>query len=123
LLFLHADTCFPENVLQLIQREIGINGQWGRYDIQLSGNHFMLKVTAQMMNWRSRLTEIATGDQVIFVKRLEFEKTGQYPEINLMEDIVLCKALKKIGPPICMKAKVISSGRGGCVTVFTKRFC
>ena len=71
----------------------------------------MLKVIAQMMNWRSRLTGIATGDQVIFVTRLAFEKAGQYPEINLMEDIAICKALKKISPPICLKAKVISSGR------------
>jgi len=111
LIFLHADTCLPENALQLIQKEISRNGQWGRFDIQLSGNHFMLIVIEQMMNWRSRLTGIATGDQVIFVTRPAFEQAGQYPEINLMEDIALCKALKKISPPICLKAKVISSGR------------
>ena len=111
LIFLHADTCLPKNALQIIQQEIGINGQWGRFDIQLSGNHFMLKVIAQMMNWRSRLTGIATGDQVIFVTRQAFEKAGQYPEINLMEDIALCKALKKVSPPICLTDKVISSGR------------
>ncbi len=70
LIFLHADTCLPENALQLIQQKISRNGQWGRFDIQLSGNPFMLKVIAQMMNWRSRLTGIATGDQVIFVTRL-----------------------------------------------------
>lgn len=111
LIFLHVDTCLPENALQLIQEKISRNGQWGRFDIQLSGNHFMLIVIAQMMNWRSRLTGIATGDQVIFVTRPAFEKAGQYPEINLMEDIAICKALKKISPPICLKAKVISSGR------------
>ena len=71
----------------------------------------MLKVIAQIMNWRSRLTRIATGDQVIFVTRQAFEKVGGYPEISLMEDIALCKALNKISPPICLKAKVLSSGR------------
>lgn len=111
LIFLHVDTCLPENALQLIQQEISSARQWGRFDIQLSGKHFMLKAIAQMMNWRSRLTGIATGDQVIFVTRLAFEKAGQYPEINLMEDIAICKALKKISPPICLKHKVISSGR------------
>jgi len=111
LIFLHADTSLPENALQLIQQKISSARQWGRFDIQLSGNHFMLKVIARMMNWRSRLTGIATGDQVIFVTRQAFEKAGHYPEINLMEDIALCKALKEISPPICLKAKVISSGR------------
>jgi len=111
LIFLHADTSLPENALQLIQQKINRTRQWGRFDIQLSGNPFMLKVIAQMMNWRSRLTGIATGDQVIFVTRQAFNKAGQYPEINLMEDIALCKALKKISPPTCLKDKVISSGR------------
>ena len=111
LIFLHADTRLPENALQLIQQKINSTRQWGRFDIQLSGNHFVLKVIACMMNWRSRLTGIATGDQVIFVTHRAFEKAGLYPEISLMEDIALCKALKKISPPICLKAKVISSGR------------
>ena len=111
LIFLHADTCLPDNALQRIQQKIGSARPWGRFDIKLSGKHFMLKVIAQMMNRRSRLTGIATGDQVIFVTRSAFNKAGQYPEINLMEDIAICKALKKISPPICLKTKVISSGR------------
>jgi rSAM/selenodomain-associated transferase 2 len=111
LIFLHADTYLPKNALQLIQQQICNNRQWGRFDIQLNGNHPMYKVIAQMMNWRSRLTGIATGDQVIFVTCQAFVLAGQYPEINLMEDIVLCKALKKISTPICLKDKVISSNR------------
>ncbi|MFI3155472.1 MAG: TIGR04283 family arsenosugar biosynthesis glycosyltransferase [Methylococcaceae bacterium] len=110
LLFLHADTYLPENALQLIERHLG-NKQWGRFDIQLSGNHFMLKMIAWMMNRRSRLTGIATGDQVIFVSQAAFAKAGHYPEIALMEDIALSQALKKISPPLCLNAKVTSSGR------------
>ena len=122
LIFLHADTRLPDPALQLIQQQIGITGLWGRFDIQLSGTPFMLKVIAQMMNWRSRLTGIATGDQVIFVTRQAFEQAGRFPAIALMEDIALCAALKKIGPPINLKAKVISSGRrwqrnGVCKTI------
>ena len=71
----------------------------------------MLKVVAFFMNWRSRLTGIATGDQVIFVDKHLFESVGQYPVIPLMEDIALCKKLKKISPPACLKAKVITSDR------------
>jgi hypothetical protein len=64
-----------------------------------------------MMNWRSRLTGIATGDQVIFVTQQLFNKVGQYPEISLMEDIALCNMLNKISRPICLKSKVTSSTR------------
>jgi rSAM/selenodomain-associated transferase 2 len=110
LIFLHADTYLPEHALQLIEQHLG-GKQWGRFDIQLSGDHFMLKVIAWMMNRRSRLTGIATGDQVIFVSKKAFAATGHYPDISLMEDIALSKALKKISPPVCINAKVISSGR------------
>ncbi|MDD1617645.1 MAG: family 2 glycosyl transferase, partial [Methylococcaceae bacterium NSP1-2] len=86
------------------------------------GESFMLKVIAFMMNWRSRLTGIATGDQVLFVSKAAFIAVGCYPEISLMEDIALSRALKKISPPVCLTAKVISSARrwqqhGICKTI------
>lgn len=111
LIFLHADTSLPQDALNQIAQAIKNNRQWGRFDVTLSGSHPMLKMIAVFMNWRSRLTGIATGDQVIFVNKKLFESVGQYPVIPLMEDIALCKKLKKISSPICLKAKVISSGR------------
>jgi len=108
LIFLHADTFLPENALNLIQQN---HLHWGRFDIQLSGNLAMLKVISFFMNWRSRLTGIATGDQVIFVNKHLFDQVGGFPDLALMEDISLCSKLKKISQPICLKEKVISSGR------------
>jgi rSAM/selenodomain-associated transferase 2 len=110
LIFLHADTYLPDNALQLIGQHLG-DRQWGRFDIQLSGDHFMLKIIAWMMNHRSRLTGIATGDQTIFTTKEAFAAVGRYPEIALMEDIALSKALKKLSPPLCLNEKATSSGR------------
>jgi len=111
LLFLHADTVLPDNALRLIEQHLARGGQWGRFDIRLRGRPALLKIIAFMMNWRSRLTGIATGDQVIFVRRQAFFGVGGYPEIALMEDIALSRLLKAIGPPLCLRAKVTSSGR------------
>lgn len=111
LLFLHVDTVLPEGALQLIEQQIS-SRPWGRFDIRLSGSHFMFRIIAQMMNWRSALTGIATGDQVIFVTKEAFNAAGQFPRISLMEDIALSKLLNAISPPICLKAKVTSSSRG-----------
>lgn len=111
LIFLHADTYLPENALTLIEQHINQHAQWGHFDISLNGNSLMLKIIAFFMNWRSRLTGVATGDQVIFVTQQLFNQVGQYPEISLMEDIALCKILNKISLPICLNAKVNSSGR------------
>jgi rSAM/selenodomain-associated transferase 2 len=111
LIFLHVDTVLPDKALELIKQSLSNTHPWGRFDIRLSGRHPMFRLIALMMNWRSRLTGIATGDQVIFVSNQAFNGVGQYPEISLMEDIALCKALNKISPPVCLGVKVISSSR------------
>ncbi|NOQ17544.1 MAG: glycosyltransferase [Methyloprofundus sp.] len=111
LVFLHADTYLPEQAFTLIQQGIMAGAIWGRFDMQLLGQHSMLNIIALMMNWRSRLTGIATGDQVIFVKRSTFQQLGGFPEIALMEDIAISKQLNKLARPYCIAAKVKSSAR------------
>lgn len=112
LLFLHADTRLPENAVTLVLSVCQKNNTvWGRFDVQITGDSFMFKVIARLINWRSRLTAIATGDQAIFVVRRLFNKVKGFPEQALMEDIELCKRLKIHARPICLRESVITSGR------------
>lgn len=110
LLFLHADTQLPEDAVEQIVQALETHA-WGRFDIQLSGRSGWLPLVSWMMNQRSRLTGIATGDQGIFVRASAFKAVGGFPEQPLMEDIELVKRLKRVSPPACLKAKVVSSGR------------
>ena len=84
---------------------------WGRFDVRFTGPLRMLRVVAFMMNWRSRLTGIATGDQAIFVRSEAFSQVGCYKDIALMEDIAMSKALKRLSPPLALRTPVIVSGR------------
>ncbi len=112
LLFLHADTRLPEHADKKIVSELLTKrNQWGRFDVRLSGNAFLLRVIEWLMNWRSRLTGIATGDQAIFVRRDTFYSIGQYPDIDLMEDIELSRLLKQRGKPLCLSQCVVTSSR------------
>ncbi len=111
LLFLHADTRLPEGAEQHIEQALsGVHG-WGRFDVCITGRPFMLRVIGQLMNWRSRLTGIATGDQAIFVRRIVFERVRGYPDQPLMEDVELSKRLKQISRPACIAQCVSTSGR------------
>lgn len=112
LLFLHADTLLPERPDQLILGGMEEHEKnWGRFDVRLSGKHPLLRIVEKLMNWRSRISGIATGDQAIFVRREIFEAIGGFPDIELMEDIVLSKSLKKYGSPLCLRQQVITSSR------------
>jgi rSAM/selenodomain-associated transferase 2 len=110
LLFLHADSRLPENAPETI--ESALRGHaWGRFDVCIAGRSRWLPVIATLMNLRSRLTGIATGDQAIFATRAAFDAAGGYPEQPLMEDIELSKRLKRLGPPACLRERVTTSGR------------
>ncbi|MDB5601492.1 MAG: glycosyl transferase [Xanthobacteraceae bacterium] len=112
LLFLHVDTQLPPDAGTLIAQGLKQSGHaWGRFDVRIDGTHFLLPVIAAMMNTRSRLTGIATGDQAVFVSREAFQNVGGFPDLPLMEDIALSKRLKRLGRPLCLRARVTTSGR------------
>lgn len=112
LLFLHADTRLPESTDLLIAKGLADEERaWGRFDVAIEAAHPLLRVVAWSMNWRSRLTGIATGDQAIFARQRAFEWAGGFPELPLMEDIALSRSLKRIGPPLCLRKRATTSGR------------
>ena len=112
LCFVHADSRMPEGADGLIVDGLSRSRRsWGRVDVSIAGTHPMLRVIAQLMNWRSRLTGIATGDQGLFLTRSLFEAAGRFPEIALMEDISLTRQLKRYSPPLCIAHRLTTSGR------------
>lgn len=112
LVFLHADTRLPEGAGLLIGQALSEqDSQWGRFDVCIAGHPFMLRVVGFCMNWRSRLTGIATGDQAIFISRAAYDKVGGFPDQPLMEDIEISKRLRQLSSPACIKRCVTTSGR------------
>ena len=99
--FLHADSRVPAGT----HRQLAATATarcWGRFDVRLSGKDWRLRIVERLMNWRSCLSGIATGDQGIFVSRELFEGLGGFPEQPLMEDIALCKRLRRLARPQCI---------------------
>ena len=111
LLFLHADTRLPDNAVALIRQACAGGYRWGRFAVRLSGSHWLFRIIERMMNWRSCLTRVATGDQAIFVEAALFHQVGGYPDIALMEDIALSKSLRRQAKMKCLDAAVVTSSR------------
>jgi rSAM/selenodomain-associated transferase 2 len=111
LLFLHADTRLPAEAPQAIVQALADGASWGRFDVRIEGRSIWLPVVARLMNWRSRWSGIATGDQAMFVRRAAFEAAGGFPDQPLMEDIELSRRLRARGAPACLRLRATTSGR------------
>ena len=112
LIFLHADTQLPPDARQVIEavmedeKFVG-----GRFDVQFEIDHGYAWMISRMMNWRSRWSQIFTGDQAMFIRKTAFHRLGGFSDIPLMEDIELSYRLKQVGPVVALRSKVTTSFR------------
>jgi rSAM/selenodomain-associated transferase 2 len=111
LLFLHVDTQLPPDWQRSLQAGLAGGACWGRFDVRIAGQSALLRMVAAMMNGRSRLSGIATGDQAIFMTRAAFDAVEGFPNQPLMEDIEISQRLLKLSRPACLRARVTTSGR------------
>jgi len=111
LLFLHSDTFLPEFADSIIIKSITKKTPWGRFNVKLSGHQFIFRIIETMINFRSKYTNIATGDQAIFISKEIFNKINYFPDIALMEDIAISKKLKKHYACTCLTETVTTSSR------------
>ena len=109
--FLHADCLPPNDAVEQIIKSCQQGYAWGRFNVRLMGDAFIFRVIEKMMNWRSCLTQVATGDQGIFVSKALFEEIGGFPEIPLMEDIAISKLLRRHSRGVCLQAELNVSSR------------
>jgi rSAM/selenodomain-associated transferase 2 len=112
LLFLHADTHLPVRARQLMEdafRDPMVVG--GRFDVSFDHPSIWAHIVSTLMNARSRLTRISTGDQAIFVRRQTFERLSGFADIPIMEDIDFSSRLKRAGKTAAVSERVITSFR------------
>lgn len=112
LLFLHADTKLPHNAKMVIEEALSHpENVGGRFDVRFPQDTGYAWVISRMMNVRSRLSGICTGDQAMFVRRLAFESMSGFADIPLMEDIEFSRRLKRKGSIVALRETVITSFR------------
>ena len=125
LVFLHADTVLPETASVELEDFLSDSQRvWGRFDVRFDDASLAYRTIAKLMNWRSRVSGIATGDQALFVSRALYNDAGGFPNIELMEEIALSATQRRIQRPICLRSKVTTSARrwqsrGIVRTIFT----
>ena len=112
LLFLHIDTSLSDDGVNSVQEAMSDpRNYWGRFNIKFDNKKMIYRMIAFFMNKRSCLTGSVTGDHAMFIRKDAYMKCGGFSDIPIMEDIEICKRLRKISAPVCLKVEVITSCR------------
>jgi len=109
--FVHADSELPDALWQQFPASAQASSAWGWFQVKISASQPLLKLVAAMMNIRSRLSSVSTGDMGQFVSRKLFRQVGGFADMPLMEDIQLSKTLRKIQPPTVLPGPIVTSAR------------
>ncbi|WP_279245920.1 TIGR04283 family arsenosugar biosynthesis glycosyltransferase [Candidatus Litorirhabdus singularis] len=110
LAFLHSDTQLTCTASQL-NSALATAPLWGFFRVRLDTNDRLLRLVSWCMNQRSRITRVATGDQLLFVEAQLFRQVKGFPAIALMEDVAFSKCLRQQGAPHIIATPVITSPR------------
>jgi rSAM/selenodomain-associated transferase 2 len=107
LLFLHADSRLPEDFNHFIDAD----AKWGFYHLRLNDDAFVYRIIEAAINLRTRVSQVAGGDQGLYFNRHFFESLNAYPKIPLMEDIAICKTARRLAKPLIIGSAISSSNR------------
>jgi len=95
LLILHADTHLSQGWTHAAQDHMEHHADkagWFRLVFRADG--IMAKITAKGANLRARLFGLPYGDQGLLIHRDLLDESGGYPELPLMEDVILARQLE-----------------------------
>ncbi|MEL7212988.1 MAG: TIGR04283 family arsenosugar biosynthesis glycosyltransferase [Pseudomonadota bacterium] len=102
-LVLHADTVLAPGWSSVVQDTMSA-GQAGYGRLQFRASGFAPRFVAGWANLRSRLFQLPYGDQGLLVSRAVYDAAGGYPDIPLMEDVALARAIKGQLVPLAFTA-------------------
>lgn len=103
LLFLHADNRLPRDGVRQIReacRSPAVQFGAFRQAIAAPGTAFRALEwgNAARVRWRG----IPFGDQAIFVRRATFFQVGGFPDVPLLEDVILSQSLRALAWPVLL---------------------
>lgn len=107
---LHADSRIDQSLPEQLVKELH-GTRWGSFNIRFASTHWLLRLVALSINLRSRVVRICTGDQGLFFHKDLIHQIDGFPEQPLLEDIEVCRRLKRISKPIRVKAYIEADAR------------
>lgn len=112
LCFLHADVRLSPDAREAIDRLVNArhDGAWA-FHLRIDSGRLAYRFVEWVANARSRLLALPYGDQGLLITRSRYEAAGGFPDVPLMEDVLIARALGMRGGIELLPARLIVSPR------------
>jgi len=112
LLFLHADNWLAADGPRQIEAALSDpKVGWGAFRQQIDARGLLFRLLESGNAWRAGWRGMPYGDQGIFIRREFFKRVGGFPDVPIMEDVLLARALRRIVRPVLLPGPLHVSPR------------
>lgn len=112
LFFLHADSRLPAGYDDIIRHALAGEGvAAGAFSLGIDAASAGLRFIAGCANLRSRGLGLPYGDQGLFLRADCFQACGGFPDLPIMEDVVMVRRLRKTGRIVTVPEQIRTSSR------------
>lgn len=111
LLFFHADSRSPDNVLEAVRETLGNGAVAGAFSLAYEDGAAAMRWIAWWANLRSRLLRLPFGDQGLFCRREAYERAGRFRDIPICDDLDLVRRLGRLGDVAIRRETALTSAR------------
>ncbi len=95
LLFLHADTQLPDDWVGAVSVHIAKQPHKAAvFRLRFQADGLLPRLVGSWANFRSRVFDLPYGDQGLLISRTLYDQINGYPDLPLMEDVAIARALK-----------------------------
>jgi rSAM/selenodomain-associated transferase 2 len=110
--FMHVDVEIPSGCLEEIVNALGNTTTAGGYfRIRLPRDRFVYRFVDDIAHYTGGLLRIRCGDHGLFCRRAVFEQLGGFPQVSLMEDVDLFRAMHRCGRVRAIETRLRPSTR------------
>jgi rSAM/selenodomain-associated transferase 2 len=113
LLFLHADCWLEPGALAALRRYVADHPRvpGGCFRMRVDADEPLFRAIDAAAHLRAGVLGVPYGDQGIFATRRSFEHVGGFPEVALLEDVILSLNLRRLGRLALLPARIHVSPR------------
>jgi rSAM/selenodomain-associated transferase 2/rSAM/selenodomain-associated transferase 1 len=112
LLFVHGDTYVPDgydrDIRDALKKD---NIIAGAFSLSFADASLPVRIIEAGANIRSRYLGLPYGDQGLFLRKDIFSRTGGFPDVPILEDVMLVHRLGRMGKIVVLDSKAITSAR------------